>query len=276
MDPRYPLDETIDMDTPSIARMYDYVLGGGANFETDRRAADAIPDGMPGSRQWARANRGFVGRAVAALCELGIDQFLDLGSGAPTVGSPHEIALRHNPAARVAYVEREPVAVEYANKMLVDQPQVSMTWADLRDIDSVLNAPGVAGLLDFDRPIAVLAMAVLDLLEDVDPLELTAAYRDVCRPGSALALSHAVGLTLTLEQQEQVLSVMRRTNTPGAGFGTIEDVAALLTGYRILEPGIVPVGAWRPHDPIDDEVARRANYVGAVGIKTPDGTSGAE
>ncbi|WP_280376913.1 SAM-dependent methyltransferase [Nocardia wallacei] len=267
MDPRFRLDDTIDMNTPSIARMYDYVLGGGANFETDRQAADAIPEGMPGSREWARANRFFVGRAVTALSELGFDQFLDLGSGAPTVGSPHEIALRHNPAARVAYVEREPVAVEYANKMLADQPQVSMTWADLRDIDSVLAAPGVAGLLDFDRPVAVLAMAVLDLLEDIDPAELTAAYRDACSAGSALGISHAVGLTLTLEQQEQVLSVMRRTNTPGAGFGTIDDVAALLHGYTLLEPGIVPVGAWRPLDPIDEADARRANYVGAVGVK---------
>ncbi|WP_024804305.1 SAM-dependent methyltransferase [Nocardia sp. BMG51109] len=267
MDHRYELDETIDMETPSIARMYDYVLGGGANFEIDRNAAEAIPDGMPGSRAWARANRGFIGRAVTVLCERGIDQFLDLGSGAPTVGNPHEIALRHYPEARIAYVEREPVAVEYANKMLADLPGVTMTWADFRDVGSVLEAPGVADLLDFSRPVGILAMAVLDLLEDVDPVELTAAYRDACCPGSALGISHAVGLTLSLAEQERVLSVMRTTNTPGAGFGTIDDVAALMAGYTLLEPGIVPVGAWRPIDPVDEDAAKRANYVGAVGIK---------
>ncbi|MBB5915396.1 hypothetical protein BJY24_004308 [Nocardia transvalensis] len=267
MDPRYRLDDTIDMETPSIARMYDYVLGGGANFEIDREAADAIPDGMPGSRAWAQANRAFVGRAVAAMCERGIDQFLDLGSGAPTVGSPHEIALRHNPDARIAYVEREPIAVEYAARVLEDEPRVTMTWADFRDVDSVLAADGVADLIDFDRPVGILAMAVLDLLEDVDPKELTAAYRDACCAGSAMGISHAVGLTLSLEEQEQVLAVMRRTNTPGAGFGTVDDVAKLLTGYVLLEPGIVPVGAWRPADPITDEEARRANYVGAVGLR---------
>ena len=267
MDSRYPLDETVDRETPSIARMYDYVLGGGAHFSIDREAADAIPDGIPGSRSWAIANRGFIARAVGALSELGFDQFLDLGSGAPTVGNPHEVALRHNPQARIAYVEREPVAVEYAHGVLAEYPNVTMTRADFRDVDSVLTAPGVADLLDFSRPVAILAMAVLDLLEDVDPVELTATYRDACAPGSALGISHAVGLTLSLEEQERVLSVMRRTNTPGAGFGTVDDVAALMSGYPLLEPGIVPVGAWRAVEPIDDEQARSTNYVGAVGIR---------
>ncbi|MBF6329611.1 SAM-dependent methyltransferase [Nocardia transvalensis] len=261
------LDEPIDLSTPNIARMYDYVLGGGANFEVDRQAADAIPPDMPGSRGWARANRSFVGRAVATLCDLGIDQFLDLGSGAPTVGNPHEIALRHNPNARVAYVEREQVAVGYAHKVLADQPQVTMTWADFRDVDSVLEAPGVSGLLDFTRPVAILAMAVLDLLEDVDPAALMARYRNACCAGSALGISHAVALTLTAEQQEQVLSVMRRTNTPNAVFKTIDDVAALMQGYTLLDPGVVPLDLWRPETPVSADVARRANYVGAVGIK---------
>ncbi|RDI62740.1 SAM-dependent methyltransferase [Nocardia pseudobrasiliensis] len=267
MGSRYGLDETIDMDTPNIARMYDYVLGGGANFEIDREAAEAIPEGMPGSRFWARSNRGFVGRAVAALCEMGIDQFLDLGSGAPTVGNPHEIALRHNPHARIAYVERERVAVEYAQKALEGHPQVSMTWADLRDIDSVLSAPSVTDLIDFGRPVAILAMAVLDLLEDIDPALLIAAYRDACPPGSALGLSHAVAFTLSLEEQERVLSVMRRTNTPGAAFKTTDDVAELLRGYTVLQPGIVALDLWRPENPVDEATALRANYVGAVGLK---------
>ncbi|KZM68527.1 SAM-dependent methyltransferase [Nocardia terpenica] len=269
MGSRYRLTDTADLDTPNIARMYDYVLGGGANFEIDRHAADAIPSGMPGSREWARANRAFVGRAVTALCERGIDQFLDLGSGAPTVGNPHEIALRHNPAARVVYVEREPVAVDYAHKVLADQPQTSILWADLRDADHVLATARESGLLDFTRPVAILAMAVLDLLEEVDPAALIAAYRDACCPGSALGISHAVAFTLTAEQQEQVLSVMRRTNTPGAVFKTVDDVAALMDGYTLLEPGIAPLDAWRPETPVTPAEARRANYVGAVGITQP-------
>ncbi|WP_225730269.1 MULTISPECIES: SAM-dependent methyltransferase [unclassified Nocardia] len=266
MGQRYELDDTVDLDTPNIARMYDYVLGGGANFEIDRQAAEAIPADMPGSRMWAQANRAFVGRAVTALCELGIDQFLDLGSGAPTVGNPHEIALRHNPNARVVYVERELVAVEYARIVLADDPQASMIRADLRDVDGVLNAASAAGI-DFARPVAILAMAVLDLLEEIEPAELVAAYRDACSTGSALGISHAVAFTLTAEQQERVLSVMRRTNTPGAGFKTVGDVTELMHGYTLLEPGVVPLDAWRPATEIDFEAARRTNYVGAVGIK---------
>ncbi|MBA8823918.1 hypothetical protein FHX42_001247 [Saccharopolyspora lacisalsi] len=117
----------VDVDSPNSARMYDYYLGGAANFAVDREAAEAGLVAMLYARHYAQANRSFLGRAVTHLCRRGIDQFLDLGSGVPTVGNVHDIAGRHNPRARVAYVDHEPVAVAHAHRMLADYDHVTIT-----------------------------------------------------------------------------------------------------------------------------------------------------
>ncbi|MBA8826100.1 trans-aconitate methyltransferase [Saccharopolyspora lacisalsi] len=255
----------VDVDSPNSARMYDHYLGGSANFAVDRTEAERVLEAFPAMGRWARANRSFLGRAVASLSERGIDQFLDLGSGIPTIGNVHEIAHRHNPHARIAYVDCEPVAVAHARRLLSDEDRVSITQADIRDPHHVLAAPGVSELLDFNRPVAVLAVAVLHALPETDqPARLMADYRKVCAPGSALVLTHGVRTTLTDEQYERFLASYRNTPTP-ATFRTVDQVAALLDGYQLLDPGLVPLDQWRPESPVDEATAIETNCYAAVG-----------
>lgn len=265
-----PLEYVSDVDTntPNIARIYDYHLGGNANFAVDREAGDELVQAFPDQLAYCRANRGFLWRAVRTLVdEHGIDQFLDLGSGVPTVGNVHEIAHQRNPAARVAYVDVEPIAVSHARQLLGPTEQrVTSTNADVCQPNSVLTAPGVAGLLDFTRPVAVLALGILDIITSTDAASLTAAYRDACVAGSALAISNSTHLTGTAEQAQQAQDVFARTTTPQVHMRTREQVAALLDGYQLLEPGVVPTATWRPDEPITEADAARSNAYAAVGL----------
>ncbi|HEV3362266.1 MAG TPA: SAM-dependent methyltransferase [Pseudonocardiaceae bacterium] len=264
-----PGPEQVDYQRPSSARMYDYLLGGGQNFAVDREAAEAAAAAFPHFRAAVRANRAYLGRAAGYLARIGIDQFLDLGSGIPTVGNVHEVVHRYNPDARVAYVDREPVAVAHANKLLEHEPLVTMTQADIRSPKDVLAAPTVADLLDFNRPIAVLAMGILHFLsDDDDPFGMLAAYRDVSCSGSYLAISHANQVTLTDEQVQAFLDAYARTPTPTL-FRSVEEIRRLLDGYKLIEPGLVMAPFWHPDQPgpVDEDEARATNLRAAVGIK---------
>lgn len=257
----------VNVEEPNSARMYDYYLGGSANFAIDREAAEAGLRAMPYARRYARSNRSFLRRAVTHLCELGIDQFLDLGSGVPTVGNVHEIARRHNPAARVAYVDHEAVAVSHARQLIAEdgRPHVTITHADIRSPRDVLTAPGVVDLLDFTRPIAVLAVAVIPFVPDnAEARAVLAAYRDVCPPGSALGLSHISALNATSEQVTEAEAVMARTPTP-VRWRSRSEIIDLLDGYQLLEPGLVALDQWRPDRPVSDVDAAPANGYAAVG-----------
>ncbi|SDQ18590.1 SAM-dependent methyltransferase [Actinopolyspora saharensis] len=260
----------VDHSTPNIARMYDYLLGGAANFEVDRDAAEEFNASVPGNVEWAyshaRSNRAFLGRAVRYCVSRGIDQFLDLGSGVPTKGNVHEIAQQHDPHARVAYVDVEPIAVHHARQLLDGHSRVTVTRADARKPDQVLAASGVAELLDFTRPVAVLAVALLEVLGEVDPVELIAAYREACAPGSVLVLSHMTQLSLTDEQVDAFRAMMASTPTPNVRFVSREQLDLVGAGYQWAEPGVVPLDHWRPERAVSDEQARRANSYAAVGV----------
>lgn len=254
---------------PSAARMYDYFLGGAANFSYDREAAERVVAAFPLVRTWAQANRSFLRRVIAHLSDQGIDQYLDLGSGIPTAGNVHEIAQRCRPSARVAYVDWDPVAVSHARQLLAGQPGVSVTQADIRRPDEVVAQPGVADLLDFTRPVAVLAFAILHAVADSDdPVRIVAGYRDACCPGSYLAISHGVVTTLTDDQVTRFVAAYRSTPTP-ATFRTAEQVRALFQGYRMVEPGLVLLDEWRPDDPADAAHAAENNCYGGVGVLPP-------
>lgn len=256
----------VDVEHPNSARMYDYYLGGSAHFEVDRQAAEAGVAAMPHARDYARANRSFLARAVGYLVESGIDQFLDLGSGIPTVGNVHEIAHRHDPYARIAYVDIEPVAVAHARQLLGDDPRVSVTEADIRRPEQVLTASGVADLLDFTRPVAVLAVAVLPFVPDQEEaVALVAAYRRACVPGSFLALSHISPLSASRAQVATAEEVMARTPTP-VRWRRPDEIAALLADCELARPGLVPTPQWRPTEiPTEDEIGR-ANAYAAIAV----------
>lgn len=255
------------MHSPSAARMYDYYLGGTANFAVDRAAGDELLATVPEVRTYARATRAFLGRAVRYLCDQGIDQFLDLGSGMPTLGNVHEIVRRRCGRARVAYVEIEPEVVAHAGELLRGASGVTVTRADMRDPEAVVTAPGVRGLLDFDRPLGILAVSILPYIGDADdPSGIMARYRDQCVSGSYLAISHGTALTLTGEQVRDSEDAYRNTNTPLA-LRTKERIRGLLPGYDLVEPGLVPLPDWQPEPDMNERMqsTSSANGLAAVG-----------
>jgi O-methyltransferase involved in polyketide biosynthesis len=235
-----------DVDRANSARVYDYFLGGDANFAVDREAGEAALSMLPKVGTYARANRAFLGRVVRYLTEQGIDQFLDLGSGMPTVGNVHEAVQRIHPNARVVYVDNEPVVASHARTMLVGAENVGIVQADIRRPDAVLSAVRVTELLDFTRPVAVLAVGVLPFVtDDTELVEILSAYRARCVPGSFLAVSHPSPVGLTSEQEEQLTNLAIRVAAP-IRWRTREEISALLDGYRLVEPGVVLVPDWRP------------------------------
>lgn len=258
------LEDGIDFDRPNAARMYDYYLGGAHNFAVDRELADQVVTELPFTPFNARVNRSFLGHAVRWALDRGVTQFLDLGSGVPTVGNVHEIAHQRDPDARVAYVDFEPVAVAHADEIIkqLGTSTVTVTRADARDPPSVLRAPGVAGLLDFERPVALLAISVLHFVEG-DVGELLARYRARLASSSVIAIAHASDDQTDPEITEQIRKVRQayaRSATPVVMRSRAELLAAL-DGLELAEPGLVDVTEW-----LELDASRRSWTYGAIGV----------
>ncbi len=237
------VEPSVDVSRPNPARVYDYWLGGNNNFAVDRQLGDEMIAIDPRVIPMARDNRRFLRRVVGWLCEHGIDQFLDLGAGIPTVGSVHEIAFAARRDARVAYVDIEPVAVHYNRRALEGVATASITHADLRDAEAVLSAPGVAGLLDFTRPIAVLALLVLQYFPDEDdPAGMLERYRRALAPGSYLAISHLTADDESVDMEGLAQATERAS--ANAHNRTREQIHALFGESDLVPPGIVLAGDW--------------------------------
>lgn len=264
-----PLNEKV----ANSARMYDYFLGGCHNFSVDRKTADLMERVYPGARMTAHANRAFLRRIVLYLVAQGVDQFLDLGSGVPTVGNVHEIAQSTHPEARVVYVDVEPVAVKAAQRLLTGNPHAITIRADLRDTHAILNHPDVLGLLDLSRPIAVLMMSVLHFVPDSDdPCAVVRDYRDAITSGSFLAISHGTDAPVradhvTQSDMDQLLDIFLSNGSP-ATLRTPAEIEQFFDGFELLEPGVAPIFDWRPEDPDQFTGSRdRISFYGAVGRK---------
>ncbi|HEX3782492.1 MAG TPA: SAM-dependent methyltransferase [Pseudonocardiaceae bacterium] len=246
----------VDVSRPHVARMYDYYLGGTHNLAIDREWADKTIEVMPGIVAAARANRAFQQRAVRYCLDAGLRQFLDLGSGIPTVGHVHEIAHALDPAIRVAYVDVEPVAVAQTKRLLSDVPTATVTEADIADPSTVLSAPGVAELLDFGQPIVVIACAVLHFVSDEQsPAAILAKYRGSVAPGSALVFSHGEISVEATEQGAKLHELFGKTTQPGHR-RTRADIETMLAGWELVDPGLVDVAEWRPDVPVAGHDAR--------------------
>ncbi|MHA6627010.1 SAM-dependent methyltransferase [Pseudonocardia sichuanensis] len=253
-----------DPDVPNPARMYDCFLGGSHNFAADRAAAGQVEENVPWVVAAVRANRFFLGRAVRFCLAEGVDQFLDLGSGIPTVGHVHEVAQRVSPAARVAYVDVEPVTVASAAALLDGDAHTTITAADMRDPDAVFDAPGVRDLLDLSRPVALLTVSVLHYLSDEDdPVALVERYRRRLVPGSLHVLSHVTG-DHDPDPIAAAERVYRGTATP-LTFRPRRRIEEMLAGTELVEPGLVDASQWRPQDPADAQHRGFWAGVGRIG-----------
>ena len=258
----------IDPNKPSPARIYDYWLGGSQNFAVDRQAGENAMAALPNLQEAIRANRAFLGRVVHYLAaDLGVTQFLDLGSGVPTVGNVHEVARYVNPEAKVVYVDIDPVAIAHARALLAKVDGVEAILADLRKPDSVLAHPLVRETLDLTAPIAILMYAVLHFIPDTEhPDEIVRAYTQAAAPGSYLALSHGApdqGLP-----REQVTMIDDYNKSTGVRIITrnADQISGWLTGLDIQPPGLVTIDQWRP----EPEIEQPAYAVYGVLARKPD------
>ena len=268
---------SVDRGEAQGARIQDYLLGGHHNFAVDRSEGDRLVAASPRILEAVRGNRAFSGRAVRWCATRGIDQFLELGSGLPTIGSVHEIARRHRPEARVAYVDVDDIAVAHTRDMIAKEPLLSVTAADVADPATVLAAPGVADLLDLGRPLAVLATSVWHFIEGTDRLRAVAAhYRDALVPGSVLVVSHVRGTGTPEGGEVAPLESIRESyarHDVTIVMRTVEEIGSLFAGFDVVPPGIVDLAEW-PDRPVDPPRAR-AWFWGGVGVlPTPGDRAG--
>ncbi|WP_431605613.1 SAM-dependent methyltransferase [Amycolatopsis melonis] len=257
----------VDISVPSMARTYDFMLGGGHHFAVDRAVGEQIERVMPGLRDSARVNRAFLGRAVRFMTNQGIRQFLDIGSGIPTVANVHEVAQAQDPECRVVYVDRDPVAVAHSELMLVGNDRAAVVQADMRDPEAILASPQVRGLLDLDRPVGLLMLLMLHWVPDEsDPFGLVGRYRAALAPGSYLAITHVTG-DHQGEDLDEATEVIKESRSPDqVTLRTHAQVSALFAGFELVEPGLVGCGEWRPSGPADIAAAAAMNMLVYAGI----------
>jgi hypothetical protein len=261
----------VDPARPSTARIYDYLLGGKHNFAADQAAGQMLKSRAPELVDSAWANRGFHQRAAKWIAEQGVRQFIDIGSGLPTVGNTHEVVRRVVPNARVVYVDNDPMVLAYGKTLLGDDRNATVILADIRDLDAVLGNTELRGLIDFTEPVGLLITAVLHFVSgENDPAKLISRYMAVLAEGSYLALSHMTA------DQKPVLAVQTlvEVGLRAAGGGYLRsktEVRELFAGLEIVppyagaDPDVTWVGLWDCEDPaLADSEGSRWLYCGVA------------
>lgn len=236
----------VDPGTPSSARLYDYVLGGTLNYESDRRAAEMVLEAAPEIRDAAWANRGFHQRAARFIADQGVTQFLDLGSGLPTVGNTHEVVQKVDPDIRVVYVDIDPLVLAHSAGILTGDRRTAMIEGDVRDPDGILGHPLVRQAINFAEPVGVMATSMFHFIDDnPGPAALTARYMAACPSGSYLAVSHATADVKPGESAERLASVARQAHQ-GSRLRSRDEVRAIFGGLDIVPPyeGAAPDITW--------------------------------
>nr|WP_275402364.1 SAM-dependent methyltransferase [Streptomyces sp. SID13031] len=245
----------LDTGKPTSARIYDYMLGGTQNSADDRAVGDRLNAVAP-FRRMALLNREFLVKAVRYLVTSGVTQFLDIGSGIPTAGSVHETARALDPGCRVVYVDNDPTAVEHSLRLLDGTTGIGVVEADLRAPESILDHPGTRAVLDFEKPIGLLFLGVVQYLPDGnDPAGLINRYLTALSTGSHLALTH---FTADNFETEMAAAVEFFAGTAAPMFPRdATAVTALFGGLELVDPGVVFTARWRPEP-------------GGVGADDPD------
>lgn len=241
----------IDTNKPSVARVYDFMLGGKDNFAIDRQVSELALEITPDGQAAARANRAFLRRVVHYLAaEAGIRQFLDLGSGLPTQGNVHEIAQAVDPAARVVYVDSDPIVLSHGRALLGNTETTRVIQADVRSPEDVLGHPAVLGFLDFEQPVALLLLSILHhVRDDEDPAGIAATLRAPLVAGSHVAVSHFHNPGDAHPDAAQKATVVEKIFNQTLGTGRWRGHAEILEYFgdlTVLDPGLVPLAEWRP------------------------------
>lgn len=245
-DPGY-VPPQIDTTKPSVARVYDAILGGKDNFAVDRAVAAEAMRATGDGGKGARLNRAALGRAVRFMAEHGVTQFLDLGSGLPTAQNTHQIAQAVNPAAKVVYVDNDPSVYIHGEALLADDKSTRVVLGDVREPDALLAAPEITSLLDLTEPVGLILNAVIHhVLDEERPHQIVAAYKRALAPGSYMQLTHFTDESAEAKANEAVLK-----QALGRGQArTRQEITRFFDGLEIVPPGIVFLPEWRPDEPV--------------------------
>ncbi|MBL7497189.1 SAM-dependent methyltransferase [Frankia sp. CNm7] len=228
--------------------MYDYFLGGKNNFPADRAAAEQVLRVAPSVRVWARENRAFLHRAARYAAHAGVDQYLDVGTGFPAAPNLHEIARKTTPAARVVYVDNDPLVSVHARALLTSPPdgRTAYVEADLRSPEAILSSEELGATLDLSRAVVLSLVAVLHFLpDDDDPAGVVRRLVDALAPGSCLILSHGTG-DFAPEAARRGAEIYRERGIAVQARSKAEIAALVPAGMALVEPGVVPIHRWRP------------------------------
>ena len=242
----------VDPTRPNIARVHDYLLGGKDNFAADRQFAEELLRQQPYLVRNARASRAFMRRVVRFAASSGVTQFLDLGTGLPTGENVHQVAQSAVPGARVVYVDDDPVVAAHARALLASAPGVEFIMADLRDPVAIVTQ--ASATLDLAAPVTMLCMRALHFIpDDEEAKAIVAALARSLVQGSYLAVAHWKYLPSDEESARLYSSAVHQVARRGE-----PEIAALLPGgWKIVEPGLVPITQWRPEEDemaIDEEI----------------------
>jgi len=258
----------INTNVPQSARVYDYWLGGKDHFPADRAMGEAIAEALPTIRTQVRGQRAFLGRAVRYLArDAGMRQFLDVGTGIPSAGNVHDVAQEIAPESRVLYVDNDPIVMVHARALMAapSEGTVAFIQADLREPEAILGDPAVAKTLDLTQAVGLVLIGVMHhLRDDDDPRRIVATLVDALAPGSYLVLSQttpdfdpeAMGGLAAVSEQGGIPNVPR----------TFADTEPFFSGLELVEPGLVPIVAWRP-DPGPKQDPRSVYVYGGVARK---------
>jgi S-adenosyl methyltransferase len=261
----------IDTTRAHPARMYDYLLGGKDHFKADRVAIADLLHAVPTARTGARENRAFLGRAVWYLvAEAGIRQFLDIGTGLPTVNNVHEVAQSVAPESRVVYVDNDPIVLAHARALLTSHPagRTAYIQADLHDPDAILRHPVVHETLDFDQPVALMLVAVLHFFpDDQDPASIVSTLLAALAPGSFLVASHGTADYNDPNAAADGVQAAHRAGVPFQTRTADEFTELAFAGLQMVEPGLVPVSEWRPEADGSRPLPAEVGYNGGVARK---------
>jgi hypothetical protein len=248
--PAGELPVEIDVTVPSVARGYDFALGGKNNFEADRAATQALAEVFPGTFPLALDNRAFLRRGVHFLvADAGVRQIIDIGSGLPTAGNVHEIAHEIDPQTRVVYVDKDPIVLAHGRALLADNNTTTVIQADAADPESIIDHPETGQFIDLDRPFAVLLAGILHHLSDAEnPAGVAHYLTSRMPPGSYLLASNF------LDDDDPRAREMdaKMDEIYGTGrFRTWDEHKAYFEGLELVEPGLVYANEWRPDETTD-------------------------
>jgi hypothetical protein len=261
----------VDVTRPSPARLYDYYLGGGNNFEVDRLAAEKMREIMPELSDMAWSNRGFHQRVAEFIASRGIRQFIDIGSGLPAAGNTHEVVLKTAPEARVVYVDHDPMVAAMAEGLIADPESAKLIMADVREPDVLLSHPVLTEMIDFSQPAGLLMTAVMHFVADgSDPKGLVARYVRALAPGSYLALSQGTSDNLPPKMVAAAREMYKRSTErlyprPKAVIESFFEGLEIVEPYPGAGPNLCFVGMWGADDPeAADSDGSRIMYCGVA------------